>query len=111
MNQLTILILYNATSTLLGKVSYSYRKLTCSKSDDTACAACDITHGGLHLDETARWNEAKRVLEGREVGVRQLHKDELDEAVSPPLCFALMNYAKCLICLEEGLSKGTNIGV
>ena len=80
----TLYILYNANSTLLGKLSYSYRKITCSKSDDPACAACDITHGGLHLDETAAWKAAKADLtKSGDLEIKQLHRDELDDAVSP----------------------------
>lgn len=81
----TIYILYNANSSLLGKFSYSYRKLVCSTPENPACAACDITHGGLHLDETAAWKAAKAEIaqtgKGR-VELRQLHRDELDDDVS-----------------------------
>ena len=96
---ITILIIYNATSTFLGKITYSYRHITCKRSGDEnpACAACDLTHGGLHLDETAEWKAAKKALmeqygqeegEGKEGGdggveVRQLHRDELDKDVGP----------------------------
>lgn len=88
---ITILIIYNATTTLLGKITYSYRHITCKGSENPACAACDITHGGLHLDETKEWKAAKAELlksyDGAGVEVRQLHRDELDKNVCSPLFF------------------------
>lgn len=58
-----------------------YRKLTCSK-DKPACAACDITHGGLHLDETAAWKSVKAELGKEGVEIQQLHRDEIRGEVS-----------------------------
>ncbi|MDI1486558.1 MAG: hypothetical protein OHK93_005789 [Ramalina farinacea] len=55
----TLFILYNADASIMGKLKYSYRKLTTSKDCTPACAACDITHGGLHLDETSDWKRVK----------------------------------------------------
>lgn len=74
----TLYILYNADASLLGKLTYSYRKLTAPK-DQPACAACDITHGGLHLDETAEWRDAKVEIarEAEDVALRQLHRDQM----------------------------------
>ncbi|KAL9005225.1 MAG: hypothetical protein Q9188_001985 [Gyalolechia gomerana] len=76
----TLYILYNADASLMGKLSYGYRKLTTKNNCTPACAACDITHGGLHLDETARWKDAKgeMVKSGVVSGLKQLHRDELD---------------------------------
>ena len=51
-------VLYNAEASWMGKLNYGFRKLTAPK-DKPACAACDITHGGLHLNETAEWKKAK----------------------------------------------------
>lgn len=64
----------------MGKLSYGYRKLTTKKDCTPACAACDITHGGLHLDETAQWKEAKaEIVKSGVVGeVKQWHRDECD---------------------------------
>ncbi|KAI4185022.1 MAG: hypothetical protein LQ348_004439 [Seirophora lacunosa] len=65
----------------MGKLSYGYRKLTAKDPDNKpACAACDITHGGLHLDETAQWKAAKAevVRSGAVADVKQFHRDELD---------------------------------
>lgn len=67
----------------MGKLSYGYRKLTNKDKDKPTCAACDITHGGLHLDETAQWKAAKAeiVESGVVKGVKQFHRDELDAEV------------------------------
>ncbi|KAI4113248.1 MAG: hypothetical protein LQ345_005732 [Seirophora villosa] len=65
----------------MGKLSYGYRKLTAKDPDNKpACAACDITHGGLHLEETAQWKAAKAevVRSGAVADVKQFHRDELD---------------------------------
>ncbi len=66
----------------MGKLSYGYKKLTSQSKDGPICAACDITHGGLHLDETAGWKEAKQQI-AKEGGleIKQLHRDELDDKV------------------------------
>lgn len=81
-SQPTLYILYNAHSTLLGKLNYGYRKLRTSSSSSPACAACDITHGGLSLSETAGWTEAKRTLQ-EESGLKvvQRHIDEMSQGL------------------------------
>ena len=74
-------ILYNADASVMGKLNYGYRKLTAPK-DKPACSACDITHGGLHLDETAAWKEVKaEIVKEGEVEVKQMHRDELSADV------------------------------
>lgn len=61
----------------MGKLNYGYRKLTAPK-DQPACAACDITHGGMHFDETAAWKEAKaKMAQGSHAQMHQLHRDEM----------------------------------
>lgn len=94
----TLYILYNADASVLGKLNYSYRKLTAPK-DKPACSACDITHGGLRLDETAQWKEVKGQIE-REGGVvvRQMHRDE----VGVDVCLT----ASCIVCVRGGCRKG-----
>lgn len=74
----TLYIIYNANASIMGKFNYAYRKLTAPK-DAPACAACDITHGGLHLDETAKWKSAKEEIarEAENVVLKQLHRDEM----------------------------------
>lgn len=69
-----IYIIYNADSTALGKIKYACTKVM-SSSSDPPCSACDLTHNGLHLTETAQWSAAKRRIGGAEV--QQLHRDEL----------------------------------
>ena len=69
----TIFIIYNAKASITGKLMYGYRKLT-NKSCTPTCAACDLTHGGLNLDESAEWKATKQKIPAE---VRQLHQDEL----------------------------------
>ncbi|KAL8712153.1 MAG: hypothetical protein Q9220_003587 [cf. Caloplaca sp. 1 TL-2023] len=77
----TLYILYNADASILGKLNYAYRKLS-SEKDKPACAACDITHGGLRLDETKAWKGIKDKLTTEEgLEIKQLHRDELDGKV------------------------------
>lgn len=77
----TLYILYNADASVMGKLNYGYRKFTAPK-DKPACSACDITHGGLHLDETAAWKEAKAEIASKgDVEVKQKHRDELSSEV------------------------------
>lgn len=78
----TLYVLYNANGTAFGKLSYGYKKLT-SSSDKPICAACELTHGGLRLDENEAWKLAKTQIE-KEGGseVKQLHRDELGAEVS-----------------------------
>ena len=79
----TLFILYNADASIMGKLKYSYRKLTTPKDCTPACAACDITHGGLHLDETSDWKRVKGEVAGKGgMEVKQLHRDELGGEVS-----------------------------
>ena len=79
----TLYILYNADASVMGKLAYGYRKLTTKDKNKPACAACDITHGGLHLDETSQWKAAKAgvVESGAVKEVKQMHRDELDAEV------------------------------
>ena len=72
-----IYIIYNADSTLRGKLKYAYNKLT---KPATSCAACDLTHAGLHLTESAEWSATKKKIGA---DVQQLHRDELDQGVCP----------------------------
>jgi len=74
----TLYIIYNADASIMGKINYGYRKLTAPKNKP-ACAACDITHGGLHLDETAEWKKAKEEMakEAENVTLKQLHRDQM----------------------------------
>ena len=74
----TIYILYNARASVLGKLDYARRKLS-APADASPCAACDLTHGGLRLSESALWKDAKHRLNAR---IEQLHQDELTAPVS-----------------------------
>lgn len=70
-------ILYNATASPLGKLNYAYRKLS-STSSNSPCSACDLTHGGLRLTETAQWSATKKRVSA---DVQQLHRDEAPQEV------------------------------
>jgi hypothetical protein len=78
-NTTRIFVLYNAKASLLGKLSYGYRKL-CAPKDDSPCAACDLTHGGLKLQESEEWKTTKQKIPAT---VEQRHIDEL----TPEVCF------------------------
>ena len=80
----TLYILYNANASVLGKISYGYKHITCSKPDDPTCAACEITHGGLSLKETDAWKAAKQQMReiDPELDIKQQHKDEIDPQVN-----------------------------
>ncbi|KAI9718527.1 MAG: hypothetical protein M1812_003978 [Candelaria pacifica] len=72
-----IYILYNANASVMGKMHYTYRKIT-APANESPCAACDLTHNGLHLTETKEWAKTKSRI-GAEV--KQLHKDEANQEV------------------------------
>lgn len=76
-----LIIIYNADSTIRGKLAYAYRKVTSSSKENPACAACDITHGGLSLDEVSGWKDAKKKIESEGFKVLQWHRDEVEEPV------------------------------
>lgn len=75
-NDPTIYIVYNAKSTLLGKVNYVYRKATCpNPATDPACAACELTHGpSLSLSESSQWKQTKARISN--ANIVQIHLDE-----------------------------------
>ncbi|KAH6867967.1 hypothetical protein BKA58DRAFT_421353 [Alternaria rosae] len=78
----TLYILYNADASIMGKLRYGYRKICHSSEENPACAACDITHGGLSLKETPAWVEAKKAIEAESgYHIVQWHKDELSGEV------------------------------
>lgn len=77
----SLIIIYNADSTWRGKAAYAYRKLSSSKTDEPACGACDITHGGLSLNETPNWTHTKREIESQGFKVKQWHRDEVERDV------------------------------
>jgi hypothetical protein len=72
----TIYIIYNAKSTLLGKLNYVYRKASCpDPATNPACAACELTHGpSLSLSETQEWKQTKSRISN--ANVVQVHLDE-----------------------------------
>jgi len=99
----TLYIIYNADASLLGKINYGYRKLTAPK-DQPACAACDITHGGLHLDETAEWKKAKEEMarEAEHVTLKQLHRDQMGGEVCMSLFPLHLAHWVSMLCVLVG---------
>ncbi|KAL8692677.1 MAG: hypothetical protein Q9218_002350 [Villophora microphyllina] len=100
----SLYILYNADASVMGKLSYGYRKLTSKDPDKPACAACDITHGGLRLDETAQWKSVKAdfVKSGAVKEVKQLHRDELDTETKAFVQSQSLQYPMVLAQREAG---------
>lgn len=97
----TLYILYNADSSVLGKLHYGYRKILHSKKTEPECSACDITHGGLSFTESDAWLTAKTEIEASfDTSVVQWHRDELS-----PQVWRSRHYMQRLICLRsEGIS-------
>jgi hypothetical protein len=78
----TLYVLYNADASVMGKLRYGYRKITCPKDGEPECAACEITHGGLSLKETPSWLTAKKEIEGSsDMQLVQWHRDEMSPQV------------------------------
>jgi hypothetical protein len=118
----TLYVLYNADASVLGKLKYSYRKICTSSEENPACAACkskteglmarligcagDITHGGLSLNETPAWKDAKKQIE-TESGCKvvQWHRDELSPEVSGLLNETVI-HRLALILAAEGIRQG-----
>lgn len=75
-------ILYNADGTAMGKMMYGYRKMTSGSNCTPVCGACEITHGGLRLDENDEWKAAKDQIRTESgLKVEQLHRNELSPEV------------------------------
>ncbi|KAI9678177.1 MAG: hypothetical protein M1817_006122 [Caeruleum heppii] len=73
-----IYILYNANASIFGKLDYARRKFSCAP-DESACSACDLTHGGLRLKESEQWTMTKKRIQAE---VKELHKDEMDQELT-----------------------------
>lgn len=76
-----LIVIYNANGTALGKLTYAWNKIKSSSKDEPACAACDITHGGLSLNEVPGWKVVKDEIERNGTRVVQWHRDEVDDVV------------------------------
>ena len=84
-------LVYNADGSVMGKIQYGYRKITCPKDGESVCAACDITHGGLSLKETQSWVKAKEQIRATSgIEIKQLHRDELSAEVRIPILTTFM---------------------
>jgi len=76
---LTIFILYNASASLWGKIGYGVRRLSAVSDGPSACAALELTHGGLKSEEKPEWKAIKNQIPAK---VEQLFHDELPVDVS-----------------------------
>ena len=104
-----LLIIYNADSSIRGKITYAYRKLSSSSNQDPACAACDITHGGLSLKEVPGWTEAKRDIESQGVKVVQWHRDEVEDDVKNWVTAEGVRYPTVLVRNGERGAEGVRV--
>ncbi len=107
----TIYILYNADASVMGKLSYGYKKITNKDKDKPTCAACDITHGGLSLDETSQWKAAKAELvqSGAVREVKQFHRDELDAEVCVSPFLIQCTFEDALLTGRDGSAPDQSI--
>lgn len=85
---MSLLIVYNASGTLLGHLAYGYHHIR--STPDKECSACALTHGpSLSLSERDEWASLKerlergslKGLEGKKVLVKQLHTEDISQEV------------------------------
>jgi hypothetical protein len=76
MPDLELFIIYNNSTSFLGKLGYGFRRLSTTAEHTSACAASDLTHGGSidSEDEKPEWQAAKKLIPGT---VQQLHYDHV----------------------------------
>ena len=92
-----IYIVYNAKASVVGKLTYVYRKVTASK-DESVCAACDLTHGGINLTDTEEWKETKAKIGA---DVKQLHLDELTDEVQSKTHLTIAFILLTRVCIRS----------
>lgn len=71
---LTLYVIYNNSTSFLGKLGYSLRRMSATAESGSACAASDLTHGGDTEHEKAEWIETKKHIPA---DVQQLHYDKV----------------------------------
>jgi hypothetical protein len=71
---LQIYVIYNNSTSLLGKIGYGFRRMSATAESGSACAASDLTHGGDTDNETAEWKETKKNIPAT---IYQLHYDKI----------------------------------
>lgn len=87
---------------MMGKLSYGFRKVTCSKDAPPECAACEITHGGLSLKETPAWQSAKATIESSgQLSVVQWHRDEMDDSLKSWFKSESLSYPAAILKKDE----------
>lgn len=104
-----LLIIYNADSTIKGKLQYAYRKLSSSSEQDPACAACDITHGGLSLKEVPGWTKTKSEIENQGIKVLQWHRDEVESDVKNWIREQAVSYPVALTRSNDKGAQGLKV--
>ncbi|KAK3725909.1 hypothetical protein LTR37_000057 [Vermiconidia calcicola] len=100
-----LIIIYNADSTVRGKLNYAFRKLSSNSSDNPACAACDLTHGGLSLSEAPGWTMVKSEIESQQWKVTQWHRDEVEVSVKEWVQANGVRYPVALSRAQDGTSQ------
>jgi hypothetical protein len=71
---LDLFIIYCHSTSLLGKLNYSIRRMSTTAEHSSVCAASDLTHGGQHENELKEWTEAKTLIPAN---IKQQHYDEI----------------------------------
>ena len=74
MADLDIFIIYNNSTSFLGKIGYGFRRLSTTTEHRSACAASDLTHGGSAEHEKPEWTATKKLIPGT---VHQEHYDHI----------------------------------
>lgn len=82
MPDLELFIIYNNSTSFLGKIGYGFRRLSTTAEHTSACAASDLTHGGSQEHEKPEWQAAKKLIPAN---VQQLHYDHIPADVCQSL--------------------------
>lgn len=71
---LTLFVIYNNSTSFLGKIGYNFRRMSATAESGSACAASDLTHGGDTEHERPEWLELKKQIPA---DIQQLHYDKV----------------------------------
>jgi hypothetical protein len=77
---LTLYIIYNNSTSFLGKIGYNFRRMSAT-AESPACAASDLTHGGDVDHEKPEWIQLKKQIPA---SIEQLHYDKIPADVRQP---------------------------
>ncbi|ETN38862.1 uncharacterized protein HMPREF1541_06903 [Cyphellophora europaea CBS 101466] len=70
---LTLFVIYNNSTSFLGKLGYNFRRMSATAESGSACAASDLTHGGDDEQEKPEWIETKKHIPAT---IEQVHYDK-----------------------------------